>query len=147
MLSPKYATPLHLDLKPSRILFALLCFMHGGAVLILLIIPIPAWLSVFLFFLIALELFLQTNLHVRMCSKQSVVRLIWLESSRWKIFYNEGTYVEGVLLGQIYLHKGLVILRFQTIKKEKKSVIIFIDNITSESHRKLRVRLRLQADS
>ncbi|MCF6235390.1 MAG: hypothetical protein L3J70_03290 [Gammaproteobacteria bacterium] len=115
--------------------------------MILLIIPIPAWLSVFLFFLIALELFLQTNLHVRMCSKQSVVRLIWLESSRWKIFYNEGTYVEGVLLGQIYLHKGLVILRFQTIKKEKKSVIIFIDNITSESHRKLRVRLRLQADS
>ncbi len=115
--------------------------------MIVFIIPVSVWLSALLLILMVLDFSQQINLHIRQRSKKSVVRLIWLESRRWKIFYNDGSCVEGVLLKQSYLHKGLVILRFQTIKKEKRVVIIFIDSVTSESHRKLRVRLRLQADS
>ncbi len=147
MSSLKYATPLHLELKPSRLLLALLCFMYGGAALVLLIIPIPVWFSVFLIFLVALDLYLQINLHVLMRSKKSVVRLIWLESHQWKIFDCNGECVEGALIGQSYLHTGLVVLRFKTITKKRRAVIVFIDSMASESHRKLRVRLRLQAHS
>jgi len=81
--------------------------------LILLIIPIPAWLSVFLFFLIALEFFLQTNLHVRMCSKQSVVRLIWLESSRWKIFIMKERMLKGCFWGKSIYIRGWLYYGFK----------------------------------
>ncbi len=147
MSLPKYATPLCLDLKASRIFLVILCFMHGGAILVLLIVPVSGWLSILFILLIVLNLYLQINLYIRMNTKKSIVRLVWLEGQQWKIFDRCGDSVEGVLLGQSYLHAGLVVLRFKTAAKERRVAIIFIDSVTAESHRKLRVRLRMQVCS
>ncbi len=147
MSSLKYATPLHLDLKPSRILLVLLCFMYGGAVLVLLIIPVAGWLSFLLIFLVVLSLYSQINLHILRKSKKSVLYLVWLEGDQWRIVGNDKKSIDGVLLGRSYLHTGLVVLRFKTVTKEKRIAIVFIDSVTPEAHRKLRVRLRLQACS
>lgn len=118
--------------------------MHGGAILALVVAPLSIWLSILFMLLVALSFYFQMNLNVWMNAKKSVNRLVWLEGQQWEIFDRDGGSVEGVLLGQSYLHTRLVILRFKTVTKDKRIAIIFADSVTAESHRQLRVRLRLQ---
>ena len=82
MLSTKYAAPLNLTIRPSRMFTGLLGFIHGGAVLCLPPLQMLIWIKVTLSILVALS-FIITIRRALLVDANAIVRLIWDAEDNW----------------------------------------------------------------
>ena len=143
MSSPACALPLRLDYRPSRYLMLAVAGVHAAALLVLLPLPLAGWIK----WLVAAAVVVQGAViwrrHVSLSAPAAVKRLIWAGDNRWELFSADGGSREARLLPAAYIHPWLVILRFITEDKRRCAVILPPDSLDPDSHRRLRVQLRL----
>ena len=153
MSSPKYASPLSIDIVPSRLLLAAMLLMHAGALALIYIVSLPlaakvivSLLVVISFFVVALRFdWIATNstlLH-RMTRIQSV---LWDENDQWQLTDQQGKEHYAELLPTSYMHRYIVVVNLRLINrpwyKRNLSLVFLPDNINKEIFRRLRIRLR-----
>jgi hypothetical protein len=143
MSSRRYAAPLYLDPKPSRRLISVLFALHCGAVVVLL--SLNGWQIAVLVILCILSLagFIQT--HVLRRGRFAVRRLVWNTDGSWTLLLSSHEYHGARLLPSSYIHPELVILNFRIDRWCARSVVLAKDALDGETHRRLRVRLELEA--
>ena len=141
----KYATPLLIELLPSRWLFVVLSFMHAGAMLVLLPLPWPWWSQTVLCGIIAISLWHQLRTHALLIAPQAVVTLLWDADDEWTLHLQNKQTLSGELAHSTFIHPWLTVLNFKNPGKwRQRSVIILPDNIHPDVFRQLRVRLQLR---
>lgn len=143
MSSSVSAPPLRLECRSSRWLVSAVAGVHGGALLALVPLPLAWWLKLLLMAGVVAQGVITWRRHVTFSSSRSVKRLVWTAENRWELCDAAGSCREARLLPAAYVHPFLVILRFATEDKRRCAVILPPDSIDPDTHRRLRVQLRL----
>jgi len=144
MSSKKYAAPLQLEIRPSRILLVVLLLLHLSAIVILITLPMPAILMFVLSIVLILIGAHLMSLHALRSSEKAVTKIIWDANDEWLLSGSARQNVKVDLLGDSYVHPKLTILRFKEPDKMwSNSVVLLKDNIDENDFRRLRVRLNL----
>lgn len=139
MSSTKYASPLRLSPRPSRILTGLLVLVHGGALVMvgLSALPLLAQLAIGAIVLLSLLLTLRQTMPVK--------HLTWKQDGEWVMEARDGESRQAQLHVSSYAHPWLVVLNFHVEGRRRlKSVVLFPDALPADSLRRLRVRLSLE---
>jgi len=118
--------------------------VHSAALLVLIPMPLAWWMKSLLAAGIVVQWIITWRRHVTFSASRSVKRLVWMVENRWELCDAAGACREARLLPAAYVHPFLVILRFATEDKRRCAVILPPDSIDPDTHRRLRVRLRLQ---
>ena len=142
----KYATPLELTLKPSSIATWLYSFIVVLTLLLIFFLPVALGLQVLLLVSVVAG-FVGILLNEWQCLfKQSIKRIRWQEGNEWQLEYLANDKDEARLLGDSVNFSYLVILNFKVEGRRRiRSVSIFKDSLDSDTFRRLRVRLRVDA--
>ncbi len=144
MSSKKYAVPLQLEIKPSRILFVVLLLFHLSAIAILITLSMPAVITFVLSIVLILIGAHLVSLHALRSSEKAVTKIIWDANDEWLLSGRARQNVKVDLLGDSYVHPKLTILRFKEPDKIwSNNVVLLKDNIDENDFRRLRVRLNL----
>jgi hypothetical protein len=146
MSSGKYATPLSLTLKPSRI--ATIFYSLSALATLALIVFISVSVEFKLLLISAvLALWIYSLLKERqMLPTLSVSSLSWDDGNRWRLTTPSQIAREASLLSDSVCFPSIVILNFKVNGQYGvTSVVLFNDSTNPESLRKLRVRLQVQA--
>lgn len=144
MSSTKFAQPLRLNPKPSRILIGLLTAGHLGALLVL----VPLDLSILIKMIIAVALVVSWVVAMRKqpgrMNEEGVQSLIWQSDGEWLLQTVAGDELPATLHPSTYVHPWLVVLNFrQEGKPGLLSVVLVPDALDAETFRELRVRLKV----
>jgi hypothetical protein len=133
--------PLHVTLKPSRLLLAILVAAHAGAALILIVLPIATWLKVMGVVAIFVAGVFYVRRYALLDTPATVRELRLLSDNRLEIFREAWQTAE--FTGEQFVHPMLTIIRCR-IKNNRWSISIVIlsDMLDTESFRALRVRLK-----
>ncbi len=146
MSSTAYATPLRLELKPSRNLLWVLTATHFGALGLLPATSLPVWLVVSLSALVVASYARQVLRFAWLRSPASVVSLFWPAGEQWRLRDRSGGETTAFLLPDSFIKPWLTILLFRPDSGGRvRNVIILPDALDAESFRRLRVRLRLNS--
>ncbi len=150
MSSKPYATPLHIELGPSRSLVVYIMGVHIVVLGLLMITAITRhqweWGAIILLLLGFSAWYMVTKDAVRSQSK-AIKRLLWDSDDDWWLS-NASTQRQGpwVLSGETFISTRLVILKLRPIKSQwwtrPEYVLIPRDGVSAEVFRKLRVRLK-----
>jgi len=119
--------------------------VHGTALLVLLPLPLMWWIKALMAAAVAVQGIVIWRRHVSLSAPSAVKRLVWAGENRWELFGADGASREVRLLPAAYVHPWLVILRFTTEDKRRCAVILPPDSLYPDSHRRLRMQLRLRA--
>jgi len=137
-LSATFATPLELDIKPSRWLKAYLQAVHLLAAAALLLLPLAAYLQ-------GLLLLLLLALYRHSCRRYlRAYRLQWQDSG-WRL-YRDGVVCGADLLPGSLLTRWLTLLNFRLDTGQRLSVPLPADALGADDFRRLRVRLRVSGN-
>lgn len=142
MSSQRFAAPLRIKLRRSRLLTGFILTTHGGAV-VLLLISLPIWAGLLLSTGVIASLVLTLNRHVLMRGPQAFTELNWDSEGNWTLIDLDGKTHRARLLGSTYVYVSLVILNFE-VNRRNRSVILLPDAIDKETLRRLRVRLNIE---
>jgi hypothetical protein len=142
MSSARYAAPLRLEPRRSRRLAIGLAAAHGGALVLLPLLPLGAFVAAALGGLIILSWSWNHVLHVARRADRSLVSLVWLADGEWRLTERGGATRTGRLRWDSYVHPWLTVLNFTGARR--CSVVLLPDSLDPETFRRLRVRLGLQ---
>lgn len=134
--------PLTLELNPSRTLAALLVLAHGGALALLVLLPLAWWARVLLTGALLCSLWLTLNRHALRRGESAITRLVWENDDTWLLMRADGKEQRAQLKPGSYASPRLVILNFDAGRRPL-SVVLLPDAADTESLRKLRVRLQM----
>ena len=147
MSSIKSLVPLRITPRRSPWLAALLLFMHIGALIIIILLPLPAWAKALLGAMLVTSLWFTLNTHVLRRSQTAIVEALWDGDGQWTIRTADGQEREGRLLPGGYVSTGLIILRFALESNWRRcSLVLLPDALDAATLRQLRVRLLHGAD-
>jgi len=119
--------------------------VHVVALLVLLPLPLAWWIKALLAAAVMAQGIVIWRRHVSMNAPKAVKRLVWRTDNLWELFTADGITHEARLLPAAYVHPWLVVLRFITEDKRRCAVILPPDSLDTDSHRRLRVQLRLRS--
>ena len=138
-MSRTYATPLELELSPSKQQRKLLLFINALAAISILLLPWHFLLRlVFLVSVLLLSYFLRYK-------TSACKRIVWQSGNHWLLTTRNITN-NAVLLPETLASPLLVILLFRLETGSKQSVLIWPDSVQADVFRRLRVRLKLEAE-
>jgi hypothetical protein len=138
-LSRTYATPLELELSPSKRQRKLLLFINALAAISILLLPWHFLLRlVFLVSVLLLSYFLRYK-------TSACKRIVWQSGNHWLLTIDDVT-SEAVLLPETLVSFWLVILLFRLEGGRRCSVLIWPDSVHADAFRRLRVRLKLDGE-
>ena len=144
MSSPKYASPLVLQPKTSRLLICLVMVAHVGAMLIVVLVNLYWALKLVLLVVLAVSLVF----FLRGKGLGNLSSLTWKDGGEWVLELDGDKQYEMQLLPSSYVSPWLVVLNFRAAEEHKgKSVVLFRDALDPESFRRLRVRLGVEKTS
>jgi len=146
MSSTAFATPLSLELRPSRRLSGFLLAAHGGALAALPFTSLPFWAVIAMGLAVLVGLTRLLPRFATLSHPDAVTRLVWPAEDEWQLATRGGQQDSGVLLPGAYVHPWLVILPFRTGRR-RRSVPILPDMLDADSFRRLRVRLGLHSSA
>ena len=148
MSSLTYVAPQRFECQPSRYLLIATVGVHGLALLVLPPLPVVWWIKVPVALAIMFQGLVTWRRYVMLSSPQAVRGLIWIGANRWELLSSDGALHEASLLPGTYIHPWLVVLRFLMDEEDKRSYAVVLprDSLDPDSHRRLRVQLRLQAN-
>ncbi len=136
--------PLNLELGPSRWLAALLVVAHGGALGLLVLLPLAWWWRIFLAGALLLSLGLTLNRHALRRGERAITRLVWDSDDTWLLIHADGKEQRAQLKPGSYVSPWLVLLNFGGGRfGGQQSVVLLADALDAESLRKLRARLQM----
>lgn len=139
----KSIVPLRLELHRSWWLAALLLLMHSGALLIVVLVPLPLWAKGLLGTIVIASATTSLNTHALRRGKHAMVCVIWDGTQQWTLRTAAGEEFTARLLPGSYVAASLVILNFALKGRwRRRSVVILPDALDANSFRQLRVYLR-----
>ena len=82
-----------------------------------------------------------------MHAKRAVLAIRWQEGNCWWLRYHDGKEHEAKLAGDSLSLPFLIVLNFKLINSNaKQTVCLYKDSVSDGVHRRLRARLKTQAD-
>ncbi len=145
MSSTAYATPLRLELKPSRTLFWLLTFSHLGAAGLLSTMSLPFWVKAFLGMSVLVSYLWLVGRHALLRHPGAAVSLLWPRGDHWQVQSRNGAQVSALLSPESFVHPWLTVLLLKPESGGRaRNVVLLPDMLDAEAFRRLRVRLRLE---
>ena len=134
--------PLRVELQPSRGLAWLLAAAHGGALVLLALMPLPT----ILLFVASLALIASAALTIsRQALRRGIHAVQALEFSdreTLQVRTGDGVWHDACLLGSSTVGTGLTVLNLRLEGRATRHVVITGDGINSDDFRRLRVWLR-----
>ena len=138
-MSRAYATPLELELSPSKQQRKLLLFIYALTAISILLLPWPFLLRlVCLICVLLLSKFLLYKI-------PSCNRIVWQSGNNWLLITGDVT-SKAVLLPETLVTYWLVILLFRVEEGRRCSVLVWPDSVHYDAFRRLRVRLKLEGE-
>lgn len=143
MSSTVSATPLAVEIKPSRRLAIYVLGVYATAASVVLALPVSrvviagALLGLFLAGVHAYQR------RVTLRSRHAIVGLNRHADGTWLLHLADGATHQASLLPDSYLHPGLLVLNFRLGNDRRRSVVLARDSADSTSLRRLRVALSL----
>ena len=142
-LSRKYATPLQLDLEPSRLLGGWLILVHGLPLLMWPVLQPERWLILAVASMLLFSLVRSWRLQVSRQHPDAVCSLLWGEGKDCLLSLHSGRQEQVSMRAQAFILPWLVILYFNGRRRHMRYLVLLPDMLDHEIFRKLRVRLRL----
>ena len=143
-LSGKYATPLSLEPHGSRQLGLFVAMVHGGALLILPFIGLSLPMATAMAAAVAWSCRHAWRMHVSLTHPSAIHHLCWGDGNDWQLVRQDGTTLHTSLQPRVFIHPGLVILRFRQPWWHLFSIVLTTDRLAPEIFRRLRVRLLIE---
>lgn len=164
MSSAAYATPLRLELRPSRRLAAGIVVVHACAALIPWTQPLHPFTALLASTAVLLIAARAWRLHL---GDAAIASVLWDADDRWHFRRRDGRIERGRLLPQGYLHPDLAVLRYAVdtwgqatfsgtdgvaeaeppgkrgLSPRSRVLILVADSGDADEMRRLRVRLKL----
>jgi hypothetical protein len=137
----QYATPLQVDIGPSRSMLVWLLVLHASALLVVVLLPVPVAASVALAVSVLLSLAWQWRLRVSQRYPHAVRSLRWEDAGRCILELASGEQLTTHLAARAIVMPWLVILYFQD---RPRQLVLLPDMLTTQVFRRLRVRLRME---
>lgn len=144
MSSAKFAQPLRLKPKPSRILMALLVAGHLGAMAVLVPLDLSLPIKIVIGVMLLVSLVVAWRKQPGQVAEGGVQTLTWQTDSEWLLETLDGEQFKATLHESTYVHPWLVVLNFRA--ENKPSLLSFTlapDALDAEIFRDLRVRLKM----
>lgn len=149
----KYASPLQINLTPSRLLLALMLFLHLGALSLLCMSSLPWYMALLLALLIVLNLLFVAQRTGWLSAAAMPFNLTpgfisacWGDNDGWLLRDAEGKEYAAELLPTSYVNRLLVVVNLRLAElpwyRRQVSLVFLPDNIEAETFRRLRIRLR-----
>ena len=147
MSSPRYATPLILEPRPSRGLLSLMLFAHGGAIAVVLAISEWSWLlRLFLVMAVLAGLWFTLGGLSWRRSSTCIRRLIWQAENQWRLELCNGEVLAARLQPSSFMYPWLVVLNLRVEgRRLPRSLVLARDSLDAATFRRLRVRLTTEA--
>jgi hypothetical protein len=142
-LSRKYATPLHLELGRSRLLWLYLTLLHGALLVTLPFVQLPGSFVLLLTLVLVLSYLRYRRLYWLTANRDSIRSLVWGSAERMQLTLESGQGAGASLLPHGFVLSWLVILHLRLDTGRKRYLIVLPDMLDAESFRRLRVRLLL----
>lgn len=153
MSDKKYAKPIKISLKPSRILVAVVVIVHIGAAGILALTILPWFVKIVLLLVIvfSLQIFFEiygqvSVIHFARNLFPQLKNAVWENNGKWLLETSEGKKLSAELGHYCFVHPGLTVVNLKLLNKpwykRNRPLIFLSDNIDAETFRRLRVRLR-----
>ena len=143
MLSRKFATPLNLEIAPSRIMGAWLMLTHTVPLLVWPLLPFAAWLLAPLATITGFSLWWHWRRYAVRVHKDAIRQLHWGAGQECRLLLVSGHQAAATLLPQAVVLRWLVILHFRGPGRQLRHLVILPDMLSSDLFRHLRVRLRI----
>lgn len=138
--------PIELKPRPSSILAWVLGLFHILVIGVILFGVDPKAAAAVLILLALLSWYRSHRLHIRHLGRGAVRRLQWQADGSWLLDDAYGYSHAARLLPSSYLHPRLVLLNFRLEENGRRRYVLLLpDSLDSESLRRLRVRLRIEA--
>lgn len=138
-MSRTYATPLELELLPSRQQRYFVSLVFILAALSVLILPWPLVLRLTVLIVLGLVSYYLLRTF-NPCS-----HIMWQSDNHWLLTSHNIRYA-AVLMPESLVTPMLVILLFRDETGRRQSVVIWPDSVDASAFRRLRVRLKLEAE-
>ena len=117
--------------------------VHGLALLVIIPIAIEWWIKLPVAAAVVAQWTHTWRRYVVLTAPAAVKSLIRATDGGWELCRGDGRCCTARLLPAAYVHPLLVVLRFATEEKHRYAVVIPADSLDADSHRRLRVYLRL----
>ena len=143
MSSPVSAAPLRLECRRSRYLMLAVGLVHGAALLVLLPLPVAWWIKFPVAAAVVMQGVFTWRRYVLLNAPAAVKRLIRTTDGAWELCRGDGGCHAARLLPAAYVHPLLVVMRFMAEDRRRYAVVLPCDGLDEDSHRRLRVQLRL----
>ncbi len=143
-LSGKYATPLFLEVRPSRLMAAWLLLVTVAALLVLWLMPLPGWLSLFITSTVLFWLLMTWRKQVRRCHLDAVRSLVWGAGRQCRLMLHSGQQQVVELASRAFILPWLVILYFESPLWRPQQLVLLPDMLDADVFRRLRVRLKIE---
>ena len=132
-----------INLRPSRILVAILVFAHAAAIAMVVLAGLPLWLALLAIMALAASLVYDVRQTAMLRAPDAVSAFEITADDKFSIQTRRGEWLECELLGSTYVTYFLTILNLKAIDSGKnKRAVILPDSLDAEDFRKLRVWLR-----
>lgn len=133
---------LTIQIKPSKALTLFFCFVHIGAVLILLMMRLPVGIKFLSLLLCLWNLWYCLGRYI-LCVLPNAITQAWRTGSgEWLLLQRNGSLRQAQLLGNSFTSPYLVILNFRIVASKKHvSLLLAFDCYESEVFRRMRVAL------
>ena len=147
MLSKKSATSLAFTIKPSRIATASYFILTLATCVLVLTLTFPFVVRTLLVCLVCGWVAYVLSIEWRIYAKRAVVAVRWQEGNCWWLKYYDGKEREAKLAGDSLSLPFLIVLNFKLVNSNtKQTVCLYKDSVSDEVHRRLRARLKTQAE-
>lgn len=137
----QYATPLQVDIGPSRSMLAWLLVLHASALLVVTLLPVPVAASIALVVTVLLSLAWHWRLRVSQRYPHAVRSLRWEADGGCILELASGEQLTTQLAAHAFVMPWLVILYFQD---RPRHLVLLPDMLATQVFRQLRVRLRME---
>ncbi len=141
MSSPHYVTPLEVEIRPSRLIAALLFAIHITAALVCVQLPLaPLSRLVLLLAIIGSLLW-----NIVLFWQRTPRRLRWSLEDGWRIVDFRGNHHTVELMPMAHLGGWFVLAHFKAASGKRSTVMLARDSCNSDSMRRLRILLKYGA--
>jgi hypothetical protein len=143
-LSGKYATPLYLEVGPSRLMAVWLLLVAVAALLVLTQLQLPGWLDLLVTSAVLYGLLMLWRKLVRRSHPDAVRSMLWGEGRHCRLTLNSGQQQAVELASHAFILPWLVILYFETPLWRQQQLVLLPDMLDVDVLRRLRVRLKIE---
>lgn len=137
-----HSNKLHLRLRPSRQVAALLLLMHGALMLAILMIHIAWWFNLAGGVVVVLSFVHAFRRHVSLLSPQSILELSEDGKGQWTLKTRSGQDVKAHLKSNSVSTNFILVMNFKEDKKSlTHTVLVCPDSISKDNYRRTKLCL------